>query len=45
MHIGEETERLKQNLMGIDGENGGDDLKADIPDKREDDQGNTYWVE
>lgn len=31
-YITEETERLEQNLMGIDGENEGDNLEDDIPD-------------
>ena len=30
MHMAEETERLEQNLMGINGENGGDNLEDDI---------------
>lgn len=37
MHIAEETERLEQNLMGIDDrENRGDNLDNDIPDERDD---------
>lgn len=37
MHIARETERLEQNLIGIDGENRGDNLKDDIPKEQEDD--------
>lgn len=38
MHIVEETERLEQNLMGIDEvEDRGDNLDHDIPDKQNDD--------
>ena len=36
-HIAEETERLEQNLMGIAGENRGDNLEDDIPDEQDDD--------
>ena len=35
--IAEERERLEQNLMGIDGENGGDNLEDDTPDEQDDD--------
>ena len=38
MHIAEETERLEQNLMGVEGvEDGGDILDDDIPDEQDDD--------
>ena len=33
-YVAEETERLEQNLMG---ENRGDSLEDDIPDKQDDD--------
>ena len=36
MHIAEEVKRLEQNLMGIDGENRGDNLEDDIPEEQDD---------
>ena len=39
MQIAEETEMLKQNLMGVDnGESRGDNLEDDIPVEQVDDQ-------
>lgn len=38
MYIAEKTERLGQNLMGVEGvEDGGDNLDDDILDKQDDD--------
>ena len=38
MHIAEDTERLEQNLMGVDGvEDEGNNSEDDIPDEQDDD--------